>query len=236
MFSSLILTLICTIALHRNLHSKLLIYFKPLLVSFLIIATLSHIALLFVPRTQRIARYPKITLNCTTSGSILRIELCPNLINKDTLLNHPSNTHLNSNIQSQYSSFQCDQLLRTSGSWKANDSPKPSTSHYLNNLQNELFYRDAHRDSNYNNEFTTFSMQRCKGVCPIDFQTKYEANKEQLLRYYERSNLHRRMGNSKKMNNKPYDGVMDSEYDIFNGRTQICFRKSTDSKNCYTPG
>ena len=56
------------------------------------------------------------------------------------------------------------------------------------------------------------------------------------MRYYERSNLHRRISNTKKMNNKPYDGVMDSEYDTFNGRTQICFRKSSDSKNCYTPG
>ena len=235
MFSSLILTLICTIAIHRDLHTKLLIHFRPLIVTFLIIAVLAHVALLFVPRTQRIARYPKITLNCTTSGSLLRIELCPNLIRSESILNHPSTVQFSSsNIQSAYSSFQCDQLLRT-GSFSAGHAPKSNANHfYLNNLQSELFYREGYRETNYNNEFTTFSMTKCKGVCPSDFQSKYEPNKEHLLRYYERTNIipNRRL---RSKSPKPYDGVMDSEYDIFNGRTQICFRKSSDSKNCYTP-
>ena len=238
MFSSLILTLVCTIAIHRDLHTKLLLHFKPLVVTFLIVAALSHAALLFVPRTQRIARYPKITLNCTTSQSLLRIELCPNLIRSESLLSHPSSIQFSSSsIQSAYSSFQCDQLLRTSLS--AGFSPKANANHnYLENLASQAgFYRDqTYRESNYNNEFTTFSMTKCKGVCPSDFVTKYEPNKEQLLRYYERSNVqnHRRMQSPSKAS-KPYNGVMDSEYDIFSGRTQICFRKSSDSKNCYTP-
>lgn len=234
MFSSLILTLICTIALHRNLHSKLLIHFKPLVITFLIIAVISHTALLFVPKTARIARYPKITLNCTTSGSLLRIELCPNLIKSETILNHATNLQFSSNFQSQYSSFQCDQLLRTSSRSTASQSSNPNN--YLNNFQNEVLYRDSQRETNYNNAFTTFSMTRCKGICPVDFQTKYEANKEQLLRYYERSNIHDLRTKNLK-NAKPYNGVMDTEYDTFNGRVQVCFRKSTDSnlKYCYTP-
>ena len=237
MFSSLMLTLICTIAIHRNLHSKLLLHFKPLLVTFLIVAVLAHTALLFIPRTQRIARYPKITLNCTTSQSILRIELCPNLIRSETPINHPSSINFNSNIQSSYSSFQCDQLLRTSTT--AGYSPKTNANHYgyLENLQSQIFYKDrSFRETNYNNEFTTFSMTKCKGVCANDFlNAKYEPNKEQLLRYYERSNIqNRRMQSKSSQANNNYNGVMDSEYDFFNGRSQICFRKNSDSKNCYT--
>lgn len=231
-FSSLILTLLCTIAIHRNFHTKLLLHFKPLIITFLLIAVLSHVALLFVPRTQRIARYPKITINCTTSGSLLRIELCPNLIRSENLLNQPSNGQFASNLQSIYSSFQCDQLLRT-GSWSSDQSKTNVNHFYMSNFQNE-HYQKNNRDTNYNNDFTTFSMTKCKGVCPNDFQSKYEPNAEHIYRYYERTN----MMSNRRLNSKitkPYSGVMDSDYDIFNGRTQICFRKSSDSKNCFTP-
>lgn len=114
-------------------------------------------------------------------------------------------------------------------------SSKPNSNlNYLDSLQSQVYYRDqSYRESNYNNEFTSFSITKCKGVCPSDFQTKYEPKKEELLRYYERSSIQDRRMQSKASKN--YNGVMDTEYDIFSGRTQICFRKSSDSKNCFTP-